>query len=212
MALVNTTLSAAITAKSDFLVVASATSVAAGRVILVDDEWMKVSKAYVAASTTVPVIRGLGGSVASAHPVSAKVTHGAASDFDTPAAQAVTTNQFQRVTRIVSYSATGAIALPKQGEDVIAILNGTDVLEMTVAAPGRDTEGATLTILASGAAAHTVTFASGLSGASTSYDVWTANGTAIAGIGPLYSVGGYWVSPTAAGMGGTLTNIIGSLA
>jgi hypothetical protein len=211
MSLSNTTLSAAITPTSDSLVVGSASSVEAGRIILVDDEFMKVSKGYVASSTTVPVVRGLGGTVAGAHPASAKVTHGDAADFDLPGAQGVTTNQFQRVTRIVSYSAAGAITLPQQGEDVIAILNGTDALAMTIADPGRDIDGASLTILAAGAAAHTLTFASGLSGASTSYDVLTLNGTAIAGT-KVYAVGGYWVCPAMTAMGGTLTNITASLA
>jgi hypothetical protein len=210
MALASTTLSAAITASSGEIVVASATSVAVGRLVLVDDEFMEVAKSYVSASTTVPVLRGRQGTKAGAHVSSAVVTHGLASDFDTPGAQGVTLNQYQRVTRIVSYSATGAIALPKQGEDVIAILDGTDALAMTIADPGRDIEGSSLTILAAGAAAHTLTFASGLGGASTSYDVLTLNGTGLAGT-KVYAVGGYWISPVMTAMAGTLTNITATI-
>jgi hypothetical protein len=210
MSLVNTTLSAAITKNSSEIVVASATSLAAGRLVLIDDEFMEVTKSYVSASTTAPVLRGRLGTKAGAHAASAKVTHGLASDYDTPAAQAVTVNQFQRVTRIVSYSASGAITLPDQGEDVIAVLNGTDALAMTIADPGRDIDGSSLTILAAGAAAHTLTFASGLGGASTSYDVLTLNGSGLAGT-KVYAVGGYWISPVMTAMAGTLTNITATI-
>jgi len=211
MALANTYLSAAITATDKTIAVNSATSMAAGRLIRVDDEMMKVSNDYVSASTTVPVIRGILTTKAGAHVASAVVTHGAASDFDSAPAQALGPAVYVRVTRVVSYSASGAIALPTQGEDLRVVLLGTDALAMTIADPGRDIEGAKLTILAAGAAAHTLTFASGLSGASTSYDVITENGNAIVGH-DFYACGGYWICPANVPMAGTVTNITGTVA
>lgn len=211
MALATTTLSAAITATAKSLTVASATSVAAGRLLLVDDEIMQVTKGYVTASTTVPVLRGQAGTVASAHPVTANVTHGDAADFDTVPAQAMNSMPHQRVVRIVSYSASGAIDLPKTGEDLRVILNGTSVIAATIAAPPKDIDGSKLTILSNGTAAHTLTFAGGVGGEGSSYDVITQNSG-----GPcaydFYACNGVWLIPVAAAMTGTVTNLTAGIA
>ena len=211
MALATTTLSAAVTASDDTITVASATSVAAGRYLRVDDEWMQVTTGYVSASTSVPVVRGLGGTAASAHAASANVVHGAGSDFDSPPAQGPTTLPYQRVTRVVSYSAAGAITLPNAGEDLRVVLNGTSALAMTIADPGDDIDGAQLVILSNGTAAHTLTFASGVGGEGSSYDVITQNSG-----GPcayvFYACNGYWLIPVAAAMTGTVTNLTAGIA
>jgi len=81
MALATTTLSVAVALTDTSIVVASATSVAAGRLVLVDQEMMKVMQSYVS-GTTVPVQRGIDGSATVAHKITANVTHGAATDFD----------------------------------------------------------------------------------------------------------------------------------
>lgn len=210
MSLATTTASSAIAAGDTSIVVASATSVAAGRILIVDDEWMQVTKAYVTASTTVPVLRGLWGSEQAAHPASANVTHGDAADFDGTPVQG-SGFPYQRVTRIHSYSAAGAITLPNAGEDVRAILNGTDVLAMTIADPGKDIDGAQLVVLSNGTAAHTLTFASGIGGESTSYDVITQNSG-----GPcayvFYACNGYWLWPTHPAATGTVTNLVAGIA
>jgi hypothetical protein len=212
MALATTTLAAAVDATQNFITVASATSVAAGRLVKVDDEIMLVHKTYVAASTTVPVLRGTHGTQAFAHPSSANAVHGDAADFDGSPAQGVAgaMSYVPRVRRI-SYSAAGAITLPNEGETMVAILNGTDALAMTIADPGDDIDGAMLYVLSNGTAAHTLTFASGLGGESTSYDVLTQNSN-----GPcayqFVACNGYWLAFVGVAMTGTVTNITAGLA
>ena len=83
MALATTTLSSAVVVTDTSIVVASATSVAAGRLVLVDGEFMQVTQDYVS-GTTVNVVRGQNGTVTTTHAASANVTHGAAADFTVP--------------------------------------------------------------------------------------------------------------------------------
>ena len=211
MATTATTLSAAITATSNALKIASATSVAAGRLIRINDEWMKVLPNYVTASTDVPVLRGQLGSQQLAHPSGATVTHGVAADFGDNPAQDSVILPFHRVTRIVSYGATGAITLPLPGEDLRVILNGTTVCAMTIADPGTELNGCELSILADGTAAHTLTFASGLGGESTSYDVLTYNSGGPVAL-KFVACGGYWHLYAGVAITGTVTNLTAGIA
>ena len=210
MALATTTLSVAVGVDDDKIVVASATSMAAGRMIRIDDEFMQVRQDYVAASTTVPVLRGRSSKTAT-HVITANVTHGLASDFTTPPTGVPSTVPSQRARRTVSITATGSLSLPAAGEDLDVVLNGTSVITLTIPVPTKDMDGCTLTILANGAAAHVLTFTGGLSGAGSSYDVFTMNGTKPTGV-MVKAVNGAWVAPCQPGMAGTLTNIVGTLA
>ena len=90
MALVRTTLSSAVALADKQIVVASATSIATGRVIRIDQEDMIVDKSWVS-GTTIPVLRAIGGTAQVAHVVTAGVVHGLASDYDDPGAQTSTT-------------------------------------------------------------------------------------------------------------------------
>jgi hypothetical protein len=172
MALATTTASSAIAVSDNSIVVASATDVAAGRLIRVDDEFMKVAQNY-SSGTTIPVLRGQNGTATAAHVSSANVTHGLASDFSNPPAGAFVTVPPQRSRRTVSYGASGAIALPAAGEDLDVILIGTSALAMTLAVPTKDLDGCTLYINGNGKSASTVTFASGIGNAGSAYDVVT---------------------------------------
>lgn len=179
MALARTTLSAAVAQGDSVITVASATSIVAGRLILIDNEWMQVQQSY-ASGTSVPVLRGRNGSVQTSHPTSAGVVHGDAADFANPAAQAYgsVNGPLGRVRDLRSYSAAGAIDLPTPGTDRVAILNGTGALAMTLANPTKDNDGDILIIVGNGKAAHTVTYTAGFGDAGSSYDVatFTANG------------------------------------
>jgi hypothetical protein len=192
MALATTTLSSAVAINDSSIVVASATSMTAGRLIRVDDEWMKVQSSY-ASGTTIPVLRGQQGSAVLAHASSANVTHGLASDFTNAPAQASqgVTVPSQHARRIASYSASGAITLPSSGEDAVAILNGTSALAMTVAVPTKDLDGSILYITGNGKSASTVTFASGIGLAGTSYDVATFQNAGQIGISVI-AANGSW--------------------
>lgn len=216
MALSNTTLASACGVNDSKIVVASATGFAIGAQIRVDGETMKVSKGYVAGSTTVPVLRGQGGTYVSALPSGAKVRVGLSSDTAwgvLNAPQTVVPFPIAAPARqIMSYTAAGAITLPTAGNDMIAFINGTSVCAMTVAAPGTEDDGSVLYIASNGAAAHTVTFTGGLSGASTSYDVITVNASAPVLLGPFMAVNGLWQAAVAVPMAGTVTNLTATVA
>lgn len=210
MALATTTLSSAVAITDNSIVVASATSVAAGRLVLIDQEVMQVVQSYTS-GTTVGVLRGRDGSVTAAHKVTANVTHGLSSDFSNPAAQTVVGYPLVRATQVISLSATATLTLPTDGTDLRVVLNGTSVIALTIPVPTKDLDGSKLTIVSNGAAAHTLTFTGGLSGAGGSYDVITVNATAPAAF-EFIAANGLWMAICGPAMGGTVTNIIGSVA
>jgi hypothetical protein len=189
MALATTTLSAAVAVNDNSITVASATSVAAGRLIRIDDEFLQVAQNYVS-GTSVPVLRGRDGTVTAAHASSANVTHGAATDFVNPPAQVagLATNPRQRALPIFSYSAAGAIA-PVPG---IHVINGTGALAMTLASPTKDMDGELLIIVANGKAAHTVTYSAGFGAGTTNSDVATFSATFALGFTAI-AINGVWV-------------------
>ncbi len=205
MALTRTTLSAAVAVSDTSITVASATSIAAGVLVLIDQEMMEVIQSYTS-GTTVGVTRGQNGSATAAHKTSAGVVHGDASDFDAPAAQTVVSYQASRATVVSSISATSTLTLPDAGTDARVILNGTSAIALTIPVPTKDMDGALLTIVGNGAAAHVLTFTGGLSGAGSSYDVVTVNASAPVAITAI-ACNGLWNSFVATPMAGTVTNI-----
>lgn len=210
MALVKTTVSSAVLASDTSIVVASATGIAVGYVGRLDDEVVRVSKAYVSGSTTVPVLRGRNGTVVKAHPVTANFICGTAADWAVNAPQEVTGFPIAgRAREIASYSASGAITLPTAGADMVAILNYTSALTMTLADPTKDLDGSILWVVANGNAAHTVTNTTGMGGAGASYDQFTYGGSGTTGI-CLMAVNSLWV--LLGPVGGTLTNVVAGLA
>lgn len=211
MALTRTTASSAIALNDKSIVVASATGFAAGNLILVDQEMMQVTKDYVS-GTTIPVLRAIGGSAQAAHVVTAGVLTGLSTDFANPAVGGpATTYPTQRATLLQSITATSTLTLPPAGTDLRVVLNGTSVITLTVPVPTKDMDGTELSIVSNGAAAHLLTFTGGLSGAGTSYDVITVNATAPAAF-KFVACNGLWLAYCGPAMGGTVTNIIGSIA
>lgn len=210
MALVTTTLSAALAQGDKEAVVVSATSIAAGRRVVIDQEVSEVSKEYVTASLTVPLLRGLDGTAQVAHPSSADFTHGDPTDFGTPGVSSVVNFPGAGRTRTVaSYAAAGAIALPKAGTDAVAIILGSAALAMTLADPDEAITGSFLYVVNDTAAAHTLTNTTGFGGAGSSYDVLTFDGSGTNGV-ILMAVGAKWVL-----MGqtdGTITSVATSIA
>ena len=210
MAFATTTLTSAVSVTDVTIVVASATSMSAGRLVLVDQEMMKVGQSYVS-GLTVPVLRGIDGTATLAHKVTANVTHGLASDFAVPSPQTVVTYPAARAVVIQSITATSTLTLPSAGTDVRVVLNGTSVITLTIPVPTKDMDGTLLTIVGNGAAAHVLTFTGGLSGAGTSYDVVTVNATAPIAMQAM-ACNGLWTSFTAVPIAGTVTNITGTVA
>lgn len=176
MAFNQTTNSSAIGASDKTIIVVSATGFAAGNLIRVDNEIMRVSKAYVSGTTILLDGRGLDGTAQVAHPVSTNVTTGLATDFPSPAAAGPSVAYPSQVAIDVSYySAAGALDLPIAGRWRLAIINGTGALAMTLASPTKEMDGSVLLITNGGKAAHTVTLTAGFGANTTSSDVLTFN-------------------------------------
>ena len=203
MALATTTLSSAVVVTDTSIVVASATSVAAGRLVLVDGEFMQVTQDYVS-GTTVNVVRGQNGTVTAEHAASANVTHGAAADFTVPSAGTSNLKPGVIPFTTTSYSAAGAIAFGA-AQWTTALINGTGALAMTLANPDSSQDGLILAIVANGKAAHTVTYTAGLGDAGSGYDVGTFDGSGQCCM-LLTAANSIWV-PLPSPMSGTLTAI-----
>lgn len=214
MALATTTLSSAVTVNDNSIVVASATSVAAGRLLLVDNEWMQVVSSYVS-GTTVPVLRGQQGTAVLAHTADTNVTHGLAADFSAPAAGVPVSVSLpaQRARRITTYRATGAISLPSIGEDLIVVLTGTSTLTMTLAAPTKELDGTLVWITGNAKSSSTVQFAGtvGLNNAGSSYDIITLNNGGNTGV-CVMALNGFWNIFAAPAITGTTTAIGAAIA
>ncbi len=210
MALVTTTLSAAVTATAGTIVVASATSVAAGRLLRIDQEMMQVVQSY-SSGTTVGVLRGRAGTVSKAHVITVNVIHGSAADFDNPSAQQAVAYALSRPVVVTSVTATSSLTHAPAGSDHRVILNGTSVITLTVPIPTDDMDGDMLVVISNGAAAHVTTYTGGLGGASTSYDVITNNATGQMAL-VAFAANGSWCIPQAPALTGTVTNITGGIA
>ena len=205
MALVSTTLSSAVTVTDTSIAVASATSVAAGRFIRIDGEVMLVTKGYVTASTTVPVLRGQDGSVVAAHPTTAVVVHGDAADWPVPktGTNVAVSYPSQPSRTLQSYTAAGAITLV--AGDSLHVLNGASALAMTLAQPTAEMDGSLMWIVSNGKYAHTVTVAGvGYNAAASGYTVLTFT-TNLRGAVQLMAVNKVWCMGCAANMSGTVT-------
>lgn len=210
MALAETTLSSAVGVDDTEIVVASATDVAAGRFIWIDQECMKVAQNY-SSGTTVDVIRGQNGTKTASHVSSARVVHGTGEDFGRPAEGQVVQRPIAGRTReLKSYIAAGAITLPTPGNDMLAVILGSSALAMTLANPGKDLDGCILTITSAGKAAHTVTYTAGLgdSGAGVDVATWPTGGRATL---QLVAWDEIW-TPVASPFEGTVTAIDVSVA
>lgn len=207
MALTRTTLSAAVTVTDKAVRLASITGLAANMPLVIDGEEMRIVSVPSSATLPVPVLRGVNGTAVAAHASGASAVFGPPEDFTSGSAPRLAARQ--RV--ITSISASGAIPINTPGTDQVVVLNGTSVIAATLAVPGKANDGDRLQIVANGAAAHTVTVAGGLSDAGSSYDVITFNGTKRTSL-EFVAMNETWVPICQPAMGGTVTNIIGSIA
>ncbi len=214
MALATTTLSSAVAVTDNSIVVASASSIAVGRLIRVDSEWMQVGQGWIS-GTTIPVLRGRDGSACVAHTADTNAVHGFATDFTLPPAGSslAVTLPAGRPRRFASYRASGAIALPVAGEDLVVILTGTSALVMTLAAPTTDLDGTLVWISGNAKSASTIQFAStvGLNNAGGSYDIVTLQNAGNVGV-CVMAINGFWNIFAAPAITGTTTAIGAAIA
>src|SRR5262245_13989507 len=211
MALANTTLTSPLAVTDTVMVVASASSLAVGRIGQIDGETVQVTQGYVSGNLQVPILRGRDGTATGAHKTGATVTHGTAADFANPSPQTVTTYPAQKADVEISVSATSTLPLPPAGSNTTVTLNGTSVITLTIPPPGRDMDGDKLLILGNGVAAHVLTFTGGLGGVGAGYTTLTNNAS-----GPTAFMcvanGGVWVPLTATPISGTATKVIAGIA
>ena len=211
MAISETTLASACGLNDTKIVVAASTGIAAGVQIVVDQEVMIVTNDYTAANqgVNVPVLRAQDGGVTQAHPSGANVYHALPSDqeWGSFAPQTVTGYPIAgRANTLISYSAAGAIAHPAAGNNAIAIINGTNALAMTLAAPGKDLDGSLLFIVSNGKAAHTVAPATALNDAGSNFDTAITFASGGRQVVALLALNEFWsIFPSVAA--GTLTNV-----
>lgn len=211
MALAETTLSSACSLLDSSVVLASASSIAAGRILVIDGEQMEVSKAWTS-GTTVPVLRGKGGTAQAAHVTSARVVHGDAADFGNPGAStSVNYPPAGRARLLTSVTATSDLALAPAGVDHVVTLNGTSVITLTIPVPTKDKDGDRLTLMGNGAAAHVLTFTGGLGGAGGSYDILTVNATKPVAFEAI-ACNEVWLGIVAVPAAGTVTDITGTVS
>ncbi len=211
MALATTTLSAAVSLTDTSIILASAASIASGRILRIDDEIMQVAQGYVS-GTTVNVLRGRDGSATQTHVLTANVTHGLASDFSVPAATVEATYVPQRPRKIVSITATTAtLALPPAGTDMMVVLNGTAAITLTVPVPTQDMDGNILWLVSNGVAQHVYTFTSGFGGVGSGYTTATPASGARGSI-MVIACNGFWNAISGPGWSGTVTKATCALA
>jgi hypothetical protein len=206
MALTSTTLSSACAQLDTSIVVTSATGFAAGNLLVIDQETMQVAQGY-SSGTTIPVLRGRDGSAQVAHKVTVPVTTYLASDQNPPAPQTVVQYPTVRARRMLNYAAAGAITLPNPGEDMVAVIDGTSTLAMTLANPTKDLDNSMLYIFSNGKGAHTVTYTAGVGNGGSTMDVGTYNTTEATGCA-LMALNGFWVL-WANGIGSSGTQVAG---
>ena len=216
MAFTTTTLAAACAATDTLISVTSATGFAANQYVKIDQEFMKIANSYTT-GTLIPLQgRGQNGTVVVAHAITANVvtdaiSSTATSDWTDPNASVIVSYPLSALRRkVTSYGVAGAITLPTSGEDVIAVINGTSALAMTLANPGKDIDGCFLYIASNGKAAHTVTYTAGLGNASTGYTVATFTTGAQQTLA-LMALNGIWQQAQSQ-FSGTLTAILIALA
>lgn len=189
-----TTLAAPIDANQLDIPVTSVTGASAGRICKIEDEYSVVVKVV---GTIVSLrSRGDNGTSARAHNILAPVVFGDPGDQVTipPARHR---GQMEPLDGIVTYGASGAIAVPDK--DTTVILAGSAALAMTLADPTRAQDGVKLRIEASGAAAHTVTSATGFNAGGAAVDVATF-AAAIGNNLVLEAVAGKWVIISSVGI------------
>jgi hypothetical protein len=204
MALAATTLSAAVGLNDTTILVASLTSFAVGGLVKIEGEFMKVLEVPAAATTPVRVLRGQEGTAQAAHASGIRAVFGlgpstAGSDWPQPIPGELVTNLVKKATQVKEYNAAGAITLPTPGSNMLAIINGTAALAMTVAAPSTAQDGDVLEIVGNGKAAHTVTFTGGLGLVGATADVATFKADQTMSLRAVAGGGAWTVSSVVAG-------------
>lgn len=216
MALFETTLASACGINDKSIVLASATSVAAGIIFRIDGEFFQVTQDYTS-GTTVNVLRGRNGSAQAAHVSGARVTGGTGSDWGNPGVgvpvnvpPAGWSKDFVTITTTTTW-VTADLQAP--GVDRVVQLSSASAITFTVPVPTKAMDGCRLTIIGHGTgAAHIVVFTGGLNGAGASYDTLTGNATPNPFMLDVVAADEKWNVATAPAFTGTVTSLVAGIA
>lgn len=153
----STTLASAALATDRTVKLTSGTGAVAGMLIKLEHEWSTITAVAADGVTMTLGPRGINGSFAQGHKALSAVEVGLVSEFTTttPAGSAIPIPY--STPAVVYYGGAGAIAIPDKDANIF--LNGASTDAMTLALPGTDIDGRTLTIMAAAAHAYTVTAA-----------------------------------------------------
>lgn len=164
MALTVTSLASACAAGDVNVTLTSATGVVKGSLLLVDGEWMSVTD--VTNTPTVQVVRGFNNGAKSsnaiAHNALAPVTYGLSTEFTQASGVASAP--------VSSYGANATVTNPVV--DAVVFIDKATACALTLTDPAKDQTN-TVTFVSLTAAAHTITYATGFYGDTTSSDVAT---------------------------------------
>lgn len=216
MALFETTLSSACGAGDKSIVVASASSMAAGIILRIDGEFMTVTQDYTS-GTTLNVLRGRQGTAQVAHVSGARVTGGTGADWGDPGVgvpvnlpPAGWAKDFRTITTTTTW-VTADLQAP--GVDRIVQLSSSSAITFTVPVPTKAMDGCRLTIIGHGTgAAHILVFTGGLNGAGANYDTLTGNATPNPFMLDVIAADEKWYVATAPAFTGTVTSLVAGIA
>jgi hypothetical protein len=167
---------------------------------------MQIAKNYVS-GTTIPVQRGLDGHADDAQSRPANVTIFLASDETAPRADGGAVPDSRDAAPEAVLRGGGAITLPNAGEDMVAIINGTSTLAMTLANPTKDMDGSCSTSSPTAKRRTPSPTRAGVGNGGSTMDVGTYNTTEQTGCA-LMAVNGFWVL-WANGIGSSGTQVAG---
>jgi hypothetical protein len=169
MALTNTTLATAASLNDTQIKVTATTGFTAGQIIRIDNELMVQTAA--ASGLYVPVRRGLEGSAQVAHGILANVTTGLGSDFPNPPLGKATLFPADSARASIGVDTTFTAADFQQ--DVTYVITKGSACAITLGAPSKAQDGLRIGFRSASAFAHTVTYAAGFLGDTTSSDIAT---------------------------------------
>jgi hypothetical protein len=198
MALTATTLASAKATNDVFVKLTSATGVLPKYLLLVDNEWMRVTSNLL--TPTIGVVPGYNGSTAGPHGILAPVIYGPPQDF---VSAGIVPNG---VPTSLSFGADGAITGPSgtgvPTSNTVIWLTKATAGAYTLADPAKDQQN-TLTFVSTTAAAHTITYTAGFYGNTTTSDVATFPAT-INGMFTIRAQNGTWAPVATADDGVTI--------
>jgi hypothetical protein len=178
MAFTVTTLAADLAANSNKMTLTSGTGFAAGQIVKVDGEYMRVVS--VSGAVVKVAQRGYNGTVAQAHDILSTVITTTDNTDWTALQMGADTDRPPFVDDVISVGENGTIACPTRNTTIM-LTKATALSTTTLADPPKDRDGLRLVVTSATDAAHVITstFADGTTGAHTTATYQAFNGASM---------------------------------